>query len=257
MLSHSTQIFVGEPFCFSHLFWYWKILLTRKLAREGASITTFCRIFPSQSAEKLHRGTLPFFRKFLVSKKCRIERGDGYNDFPTIWFCLTLPNHFVDETFVVSERFDYPKTLCLRGEYHDFFRITCCLTVPKKFVRNTPLSHKLSGNGNCYEQGRAQWREGVSRFSVQKFCHRVPRKFVEEHFCVSEIFRFWKKLGLKEGRISRLSIEIILSRSTRKLRGGALSCFGWFRLTKNLKPESRKLRFSIKKFVVLEYRRSS
>ena len=74
------------------------------------------------------------FRKFLVSKNVRDNRGGKNHDFPSKLFGLTVPNHFVEEPFCVSESFGYRKILCLRGEYHHFQRKICCLTVPKNFV---------------------------------------------------------------------------------------------------------------------------
>ena len=40
--------------------------------------------------------------------------------FRQICFCLTVPNHFLEETFCVSESFGYRKGLCLRGDYTPF-----------------------------------------------------------------------------------------------------------------------------------------
>ena len=86
----------------------------------GESIKIFCQKFLSHSAEKIRRGTLLCFRKFLVLKNVRDKRGGGYHDFLSKLFCLTVPNHIVEEHFCVSEGFGNRKILCLRGEYHDF-----------------------------------------------------------------------------------------------------------------------------------------
>ena len=48
------------------------------------------------------------------------ERGRDYHDFPSKLFCLTVPNHSVEESFCVSESFGYRKKISLRGENHDF-----------------------------------------------------------------------------------------------------------------------------------------
>ena len=110
--------FVEEPFCVSESFGYRKILWTKGGGRGGMAI--FCQKFLSHSAEKVRRETLPYFRKILVSKNARDKRGGVYHVFPSKLFCLTVPNHFVEEPFCVSESFGYRKILCLRGEYHDF-----------------------------------------------------------------------------------------------------------------------------------------
>ena len=57
-----------------------------------------------------------------------------YHDFPSKMFCLTVPDHFVEELFCVSERSGLRKNLFLKGEYHDFLQKICCLTAPKKIV---------------------------------------------------------------------------------------------------------------------------
>ena len=56
----------------------------------------------SHSAEKLHRGILLCFRKYLVSKKFKEERGREYQDFPSKIFCLAVPKKFVGESFSTS-----------------------------------------------------------------------------------------------------------------------------------------------------------
>ena len=41
-------------------------------------------------------------------------RGGEYKDFPSKIFCLTVPKHFVEEPFCVSENFWYRKMLGIR-----------------------------------------------------------------------------------------------------------------------------------------------
>ena len=114
--------FVGEPFCVSQNFWYRKILWIREGEGRGKYHDFLSKIL-SHSVEEpfcVCRGTLLCFRKFLVSKNVKDNRGGGYHDFPSKLFCLTVPNHFVDDLFCLSESFGYRKILCLRREYHDF-----------------------------------------------------------------------------------------------------------------------------------------
>ncbi len=58
--------------------------------------------FLSHSTEKLHRGIFLCFRKDLVSKKFKEERGREYQDFPSKIFCLAVPKIFVGESFSAS-----------------------------------------------------------------------------------------------------------------------------------------------------------
>ena len=98
--------YVREPFCASLKVRYRKVsYLKRGLSRYSVER------FLSHSAEKFRRGTLLWFRKILVSKNVGDKRVGGYHNFPSKLFCLTVPKHFVEEPFCVSESFGYPKIL--------------------------------------------------------------------------------------------------------------------------------------------------
>ena len=92
------------------------------------------------------------FRKFLVSKNVRDKRGGGYHDFPSKLFFLTVPEHFIDEPFCVSESLGNRKILCLRGLCHDFLSKIFCLAVPKNFVGEPfcAVFQKISGSEKFY-----------------------------------------------------------------------------------------------------------
>ena len=120
--------------------------LCRKISRFSVENLLF------HSTEKIRRGTLLCFRKFLEWKKVTIrerererererasERERGASRLSSKISCLTVPNYFVEETFCVSEKFWYRKILWIRGggggrEYHDFPSKLFCPTVPKNFV---------------------------------------------------------------------------------------------------------------------------
>ena len=108
------KIFVGEPFSVSLISGIEKFY-----AYEG-NITIFYRKFVVSQYRKIRWGTFLGFTKFLVSKNVRDKRGGGYHHLPSKLFCLTVPNHLVEEPICVSESFGYRKILCPRGEYHDF-----------------------------------------------------------------------------------------------------------------------------------------
>ena len=67
------------------------------------------------------------------------------------------------------------------------------------------------------------YAKGYHDFRLKNFRLTVPKNFVKEPVCVSEIFGYRKILCLKG--ISRFSIENLLSHSIEKLRRGALLCF--------------------------------
>ena len=121
------------------------------------TLKTSCLTVPKNFLEE------PFcFRKYLVSKNVRDERGCGYHDFPSKLFCLTLPKNFVGETFSISEKFQYRKILCFGGLCHDFPSKLFCLTVPKHFeealfcavFRRFPVAKKfMDKRGGGREEG--------------------------------------------------------------------------------------------------------
>ena len=76
------------------------------------------------------------------------------------------------------------------------------------------------------------YAKGYHDFPLKNFCLTVPKNFVEEPFCVSERFWYRKRLGIREGRVSRFSVKIVLSQSTEKLRRGTLLCFTKFLVSK-------------------------
>ena len=90
--------FVEEPVCVSENFGYRKTLPKRGISR-------FCiENLLSHSTEKLRRGTLLCFTKFLVSRNFLDKRGEEggreYHDFLSKNFCLTVPKFFVGEPLV-------------------------------------------------------------------------------------------------------------------------------------------------------------
>ena len=146
-----------------------------------------------------------------------LRKGAGIRIFRQNSF-VSVPNHFVEEPFCVSESFTYWKILCQRGEYHDFLLKICCLRVPKKLRRGNLLCFakflvskkfmdKRGGGG-----GGREYHDFMSKFqshsteSVRRGTLLCLRKF---H--VSKNFMFKK-------RISRFSIENLLFQSTEKLR---------------------------------------
>ena len=86
----------------------------------------------SHSSEKIRRGTLLCFRKILVSKNARDKRGGVYHNFPSKFFCLTVPKNFVGKSFSDSLISGIEK-FWIRGgrKYRIFPSKIFCHTVPK------------------------------------------------------------------------------------------------------------------------------
>ena len=118
------------------------------------------------------------FRKFLVAKKFMDKKGGEYHNFPSEYFCLTVPKNFVGEPFSVSlisgiEKFyaseSYVTIFCRNFLSHSaekFRRGTLLCCVFRKFLVAKKTMEKREGE--------------VSRFPSKNFCLTLPKKFVGE-----------------------------------------------------------------------------
>ena len=117
-------------------------------------------------------------------------------EFPSKKFCLTAPNHSVEEVFCVSERFGFRKKI-----------------MPKKgksrFSTEIMLSHSTE-----------ELRRGALLCCVSKR-FLIGKKFMDE--------RWGQGVGM-----SRISVEIFLSHSAETFRRGTLLCFREFPVSKIL-----------------------
>ncbi len=150
---------------------------TEKVYMKGGGVSRFSvGTLLSHSTEKLHRGILLYFRKYLVSKKFKEERGREYQDFPSKIFCLAVPKNFVGESFSASifsgvERFYASERW--RG-YPDFPSIFFCLTVPRNSVGGNRLVFLNFGYRKilCFRKLCQDFRISVEFFlshSAEKF----------------------------------------------------------------------------------------
>ena len=137
----------------------------------------------SHSAEKLRRGKCS--RKILVSKNVRDKRGGEYHNFPSKFFCLTVPKNFVGEPFSVSLISGIENFYALEGydTIFDFLSKFFCLTVLKNFVGESFSVSLISGIEKYWIRGGRKYRD----FPSKVFCLTVPKNFVEEPFSVSLI----------------------------------------------------------------------
>ena len=131
-----------------------------KMRRGGGGASHFSvENFLAHSADTLLTETLLCFRKFLVSKNFMAEREGEYDDSPSKLFCLTVPKHFLEKFFCVSENFWHPNVFMIKKKG----RGRECTDFPSKLI-----------------------------------CLTVTKHFVEEPFCVSESFRYRKVLWIGE-----------------------------------------------------------
>ena len=96
--------------------------------------------------------------------------GREYYNFPSKLFCLTVPKHFVEEHFCVSESFRYRKILWMRVEYYECLSKICCFTVPKNFVGESFNFSEIWG------AKKFMHKKGISLFSVEIFLSRSAEK---------------------------------------------------------------------------------
>ena len=76
----------------------------------------------------------------------------------------------------------------------------------------------------------------MSRFPVVFFVLQYRRTWSGNlSCCVSEKLPVVKRLGIREGGVSRYSAEIFLSDSAKKFPGRTLLCFRKFQVSKTLK----------------------
>ena len=85
--------------------------------------------------------------------------------------------------------------------------------------------------------------KGCHHFPLKNFSPRVPKKFVEEPFCVSEKFWYrnilWIRDGGGEGGSITIFCQKFLSHSTKKIRRGTLLCFRKILVSKHYMDKRR------------------
>ena len=85
-------------------------------AKEGGSFTVLSKYFLSHRTEKTSLGTHSVFQKISGRKNIlRIRGGEGYHDFLSKSFCMTVPKCFIGEHFGVLEKFFSRKFSCIGG----------------------------------------------------------------------------------------------------------------------------------------------
>ena len=136
-------------------------------------LTILCRNFFCLSAEKFRRGTflICVSEKIWYRIKIMDKRGGGggreYHDFLSKIFCLTVPKHFVGETFSVSQISGIERLYASESYATIFCRNFFCLSAEKLrrgnlsdlCIRKILVSKKIMD-----KRGGGRKEEGVSRF---------------------------------------------------------------------------------------------
>ena len=101
--------------------------------------------------------------------------GGGYQDFPSKFFCLTVPKTSVGESFTIAIISGIEKVWIREGgEYQDFPSKFFCLTVPEISVGEAFTTAIISGIERIWIKGGGG---GVPRFSVEKFLSHGAENF--------------------------------------------------------------------------------
>ena len=123
------KIFVGEPFSVSLISGIENFYDSERYVTSSDFLLKF---YVSQ-CPNFRRGVLYCCINFGYQKS--LDKGDGCQDFPSDFFCLTMPKVSVGESFTVALISGTGKVSIRRGsEYQDFPSEIFFLTVWKKFV---------------------------------------------------------------------------------------------------------------------------
>ena len=140
---------------------------------EGVSRFSI-KMFLSHSAENFRTGILYCCNNFGYQKNLDKRGGEEYQDFPSKFFCLTVPKNSVGKSFTVAI-FSGIEKVWIRGggEYQDFPSKNFCLTVPKISVGESFTVAIVSGIEKVWIRGGGR----VSRFCVGSFLSHSAENF--------------------------------------------------------------------------------
>ena len=149
-LSHSTGTFRRGTFLCLRKLLVAEYFIDKKGKGKQDGVSRFSNAnILCHSTENLRGGNLLCFKKYVDSKNNKDKRGTYY-DYPSKFFCLTIPNNSVEEPFCISECCEYRKILFMKKAYYYFLSDFFCLTVAKKFVDDTFGVSETSRIGKFY-----------------------------------------------------------------------------------------------------------
>ena len=163
-------------------------------------------------------------------------------------YCLTVQIKFVEEPFCVSKEFWYRKFSNKGGgNFHGFVENF----LYHRTEKTSPGNHSVFQKISVGEKYFTDKREGVSRFSVEKFlsdCTKILHW--RTLWCFGKIFLSKIFMLRRGGGITVLS-KIFYLTGPKKLRQGTILCFRKFLVWKNILwiRERGVSRFSIEKFL--------
>ena len=246
-LSHNTKkLRRGTLLCFT------KFVVSKKfMDKTGGCITVFCQNFLSDSAEKFHGGhLLCCFRKFPVAKNFMDKRGE-YQDFPSKFFCLTVPNIFVGESFTVAVISGTGKVWIRKGGVSRFSVENFLSHSAEHFRRGILYCCSNFGYRKSLDK-----KGGSIKIFRRKFFVSVPKTFVGESFTVA-VFSGTGEVWIRKGEVSIFSVENFLSHSAENFCRGILYCCSNFGYRKSLDKKGGSINIFRRKFFVSQCRKYS
>ena len=139
----------------------------------------------------------------------------GIQDFPSNFFCLTVPKIFIGQPFSVSSISGIEKfyaSECMSRFPSNIF----CLTVPKQFVGELFCAafQKISGSKKVY----GQEERGSIKISFENYLSHSAEKGRRGPLQSFIDFGYRKSFDERVGGIQKFSVEHFLSRSAEKIR---------------------------------------
>ena len=187
--------------------------------KRGGESRSSVENFLSHSAQNFQKGILHRCINLTSgSEKVWIGGGGGYHDFPSNFFCLTVPNIFVEQSLTVAIIPGIDKVWIRKGEYQDFPSKTFCLTMPKIYVRESFIVALTSVTEKVWIGGG-----GIIRIFRRNFCLTVPKFSIGESFTVALVSGGEKVFG-QGGESIKIFHGKFLSLSAEHFRRGILCC---------------------------------
>ena len=211
-----------------------------------------------------------------------MEKKGEYQDFLSEFFCVTVPNSSVGESFIVALNSGTENFWRTGEESIKIFRRKICAMVPNIFVEESFTVAVISGTGNVWiGRGYQDFSSKISYLTVpnisvgesfifalysgtekvwirrweyqdfpsRKFCLTVPKTYVGESFTVALFFGSEKVWIGGGGGVSRFSVEIFSSHGAENFGRGILYCCGNFGYRKCWDKKGGVSRFSVENFL--------
>ena len=263
------KLLVEENFSVSDSFLRRKFSRIRRLrnAYHDFQSVLFCLTVPKLFLEDPFCVSAIFLCRKMIFRIRGAELVVYFHTFLSVLFRFKVPKPFLEETFSVIDSLQYRKSLRIGGKRAPFesFRRNCSVSVYWHISFSNRSVFEIVSR---IEKGLGYVGGAYHGFPSRLICLTVPKHFVEERSCVSEIFLCWKVLWIRrdrapiesfrrncfvsqyqnnsqrspsvflkvywtrkfqrqdeKGRLSRVSVEMVVSQCKETFFRGTLMCF--------------------------------